>query len=99
MERFASFDTQVLGISVDSIPSHQAWTKSLGGITYHILSDFWPHGVVCKKYGVLLDAGYADRVIFVVDKKGRIQYIEEVGLRHSPENDVVLAFLKKFHTA
>ncbi|UCD16499.1 MAG: redoxin domain-containing protein [Candidatus Zixiibacteriota bacterium] len=94
LERFAGYDTQVLGISVDSIPSHQAWTRSLGGITYPILSDFWPHGAVCKKYGVLLDLGYADRVIVIVDKTGIIRYVEHVGLQHSPDNEKALEFLE-----
>ena len=49
--RFEGADTQVLGISVDSIPSHVAWAKSLGGITYPLLSDFEPKGAVAKAYG------------------------------------------------
>ena len=33
--------TQVLGLSVDSIPCLKAWAKNLGGITYPLLSDFY----------------------------------------------------------
>ncbi|UTW69435.1 redoxin domain-containing protein [Anaerobacillus sp. HL2] len=39
-------------ISVDSVHSHNAWAKSIGGISYPLLADFYPHGVVCEKYGV-----------------------------------------------
>jgi alkyl hydroperoxide reductase subunit AhpC len=44
LPRFEEFDTQVLGISVDSVDSHEAWQNSLGGISYPLLSDFYPHG-------------------------------------------------------
>ena len=62
----------MLGISVDSIPGLQAWQKTLGGIMYPLLSDFWPHGETARKYGVLTDSGYCDRTIFIIDKKGII---------------------------
>jgi alkyl hydroperoxide reductase subunit AhpC len=87
LKRFESLNTQVLGISVDSIPCHQAWQKSLGGIEYHLLSDFHPHGEVCRKYGVMTDAGYAERVLFIVDIQGIIKYIEIVGLKNLPDNE------------
>ena len=95
MKRFESLDTQVLGISVDSIPCHQAWQKTLGGITYPLLSDFWPHGKVCKLYGTFMDDGYSDRVIFVVDKKGTVVYKEIIGIHNWPDNNKVFAQLER----
>ena len=53
---FERYDAQVLGISVDSVPSHVAFAKSLGGIErYPLLADFHPKGEVSKKYGVWMD--------------------------------------------
>ena len=53
--RFEELDCQLLCISVDSIPCHMAWAKSMGGLSFPIMSDFWPHGEVAKKYGVMTD--------------------------------------------
>src|SRR5256885_252224 len=76
LEKFAGFDAQVVGISVDSIPSHIAWQKKdIGILAYPLASDFYPHGEVAKKFGVLRTSdpipGINDRAVFVVDKAGR----------------------------
>ena len=56
MESFTGLNAQVLGISVDHVPCLTAWAESLGGIHYPLLSDFWPHGSVAERYGVLRSA-------------------------------------------
>ena len=68
-------DTQVLGISTDSSPTQTAYTTSMGGIPYPVLSDFYPHGEVTKRYGIFNDKrGTANRSIFVVDKEGTVRF-------------------------
>jgi glutaredoxin len=67
---------QVLGLSVDNVPTLVAWAESLGGITYPLLSDFYPHGEVAQKFGVLRDDGRTERAIFVIDKEGIIRYVD-----------------------
>ena len=53
MADFERYDAQVLGISVDSVPSHVAFAKSLGGIErYPLLADFHPKGEVARRFGV-----------------------------------------------
>ncbi|TCP59364.1 hypothetical protein EV586_101580 [Tumebacillus sp. BK434] len=42
LSRFEEHNTHVPGIRLDSVPSHDAWEKSVGGITYPLLSDFYP---------------------------------------------------------
>ena len=71
MARFEGVQTQVLGLSVDSTDCLRAWAESLGGITYPLLSDFYPHGQVAERYGVLRGVGSSERAIFVIDKSGR----------------------------
>lgn len=93
LARFAALDTQVLGVSVDSVFSHIAWAESLGGIAYPLLSDFWPHGRVAQLYGVLTDAGHNERVIFVIDKTGAIRAIDRYEIEDLPDNEVLLKFL------
>ena len=76
LERFEQMECQVLAVSVDSIPSHRAWARSLGGLSYPLMSDFYPHGAVAEMYGVLNKRGYADRSLFLIDKEGIIRYTE-----------------------
>ncbi len=79
--------TQVLGLSVDSVPSLKAWADSLGGITYPLLSDFYPHGKVASKYGVLRKEGYTERAIFILDKNGIIRYVDVHDIDLQPDNN------------
>jgi peroxiredoxin len=89
-------DAQVLGISVDHIPCLQAWAESLGDISYPLASDFWPHGEVSKKYGVLIEEkGISERAIFVIDKSGVIRYIDIHDIDHQPDNEEVRKVLRE----
>jgi len=85
--------TQVLGLSVDSIPSLIAWAESLEGITYPLLSDFYPHGKVAEDYGVLLSDGRSERAIFVVDKRGVIRYVDVHDIDEQPDNEELFRVL------
>jgi glutaredoxin len=95
MDRFEGVETQVLGLSVDSVPCLKAWAESLGGISYPLLSDFYPHGLVAEKYGILRSEGYAERAIFVIDKSGIIRYIDIHDIDKQPDNEVLFGVLEK----
>ena len=97
MADFERYDAQVVGISVDSIPSHVAFAKSLGGIQkYALLADFHPKGEVSKRYGVWKDdAGHCERAVFVVDKKGAIRYIDVHAIGEAPESAQILEVLRE----
>src|SRR5512137_69406 len=86
-------NAQVLGISVDSTDCLRAWAESLGGITYPLLSDFWPHGAIAERFGVLRPQGYSERAIFVVDKKGVIRYVDVHDIDQQPDNDLLFRVL------
>ncbi len=92
---FNRLDCQVLGVSVDPLPSLTAWAKTLGGLSFPLMSDFWPHGKVAAQYGVFFDRkGFAERVVFIIDKNGIIRYIERVPLAELPDNKKALSVLK-----
>lgn len=93
MDQFERVNTQVLGISVDSKHTLHAWAESLGGITYPLLADFWPHGGVAHKYGVLRSEGYSERAIFVIDKHGIIRYVDVHDIDEQPDNNVLFQVL------
>ncbi|MBI4364638.1 MAG: peroxiredoxin [Candidatus Latescibacteria bacterium] len=92
-QSFEGLEAQVLGISVDSVPTHKAWAEQLGGIDYPLLADFWPHGDVAKKYGILRPEGYSERATFVIDKKGIVRRIEVHEIGKVPDRGKLVAFL------
>jgi peroxiredoxin/glutaredoxin len=92
---FAGLNTQVLGISVDHVPCLKAWAESLGGIAYPLLSDFWPHGKVAERYGVLRSDGRSERAIFIIDREGIIRYIDIHDIDDQPDNRILFEELRK----
>ena len=86
VKRFESLNTQVLGISIDHKYANGAWAASIGGITYPLLSDFWPHGAVSEKYGVFrAEGGMSERAIFIIDKQGIVRYIDVHDIGEQPD--------------
>jgi peroxiredoxin len=76
MSKFEGVETKVFGISTDNTPSQQAFAKQLN-LAFPLLSDFSKREVAAK-YGVLIpERGFANRSTFVIDREGKIIYIEE----------------------
>ncbi len=95
LERFKGYDAQVLGISVDSVPCNAAWSKSLGNLSYDLLSDFEPKGEVAKKYGAYRDKdGISERALFIVDKDGKIAYKDIHDIADQPDNEDLFDVLR-----
>jgi len=68
-------DANVVAITCDTPFANGAWSKQ-NGFGFPVLSDFWPHGEVCKAYGAFNEAtGSANRVTFVLDEAGVIRQI------------------------
>jgi glutaredoxin len=88
-------NTQVLGISVDHVPCLKAWAESLGGISYPLLSDFWPHGKVANLYGILRLEGYTERAIIVIDRNGIIRYVDIHDIDKQPSNEELRQVLRR----
>ena len=92
---FDKRDTVLLGITADNIPTLYAWTTDMGTMWFPVLSDFWPHGAVAKKYGVLRSNGTAERALFVIDKVGVVRYIDVHDINERPPLDELVAELDK----
>ena len=76
IEKFQGADTEVFGISTDNVPSLGVFAKQLN-LSFPLLSDFATRKTAAD-YGVLMpDRGIANRATFVMDREGKITYIEE----------------------
>jgi peroxiredoxin (alkyl hydroperoxide reductase subunit C) len=92
---FNQNDAILLGITVDNIPTLYAWTNQMGQLWFPVLSDFWPHGAVAKRYGVLRSNGVTERALFVIDKKGIIRYIDVHDINKRPPLEDLVNALEK----
>jgi peroxiredoxin len=87
-------DAIVLGVSIDAQPAKSAWAKSLGAISFDLLSDFHPHGEVARLYGVFrAKDGISERAIFVVDKNGIVAWSKVYEIPEQPENEELFRVL------
>jgi len=96
LDRFREYNAQVLGISVDSVPCNTAWAKSLGGLSYDLLSDFHPKGEVATAYGAYrANDGISERALFVVDKEGKLAFVDIHNIADQPDNEDLFEVLRK----
>jgi len=94
---FDSYDTVLLGITVDNLPTLYSWTNQMGKLWFEVLSDFWPHGAVADKFGVLRSDGVSERALFVIDKKGIIRYIDVHDINQRPPLEALVKELQKLN--
>src|SRR5215471_17312156 len=74
--KFDASETKVFAISTDNGPSQKAFAEK-NEVKFPMLSDFAKREV-SEAYGVLLkEVGVANRSTFVIDKEGKIVYIEQ----------------------
>jgi peroxiredoxin len=89
---FDAADTVVLGLSIDPQPAKSAWARTLGTITFDLLSDFYPHGEVARQYGVFREGdGISERAIFLVDKQGRVAWMKTYAIPEHPATEELLS--------
>jgi peroxiredoxin (alkyl hydroperoxide reductase subunit C) len=94
---FENYDAVLLGITVDNIPTLYSWTNQMGKLWFEVLSDFWPHGAVAEKFGVLRFDGVAERALFIIDKKGIIRYIDVHNINQRPPLEALVKELQKLN--
>ncbi|MDP3967918.1 MAG: redoxin domain-containing protein [Nocardioides sp.] len=65
---------RVVGVSCDPVFALRSFADA-DGITFPLLSDFWPHGEVAQAYGVLDEArGCPRRSSFLLDDQGVLRW-------------------------
>jgi mycoredoxin-dependent peroxiredoxin len=89
IDRFSNDRVQVHGISCDSTYSLRAWAAQ-EGYRFPLLSDFWPHGVASRAYGVLDEGvGRPVRGTFLVDQDLTVRW----SLVHGSEEERPIGLL------
>lgn len=81
IKSFESLDTQVLGVSKDSLDSHHKFTEKLN-LTFPLISD---------SEGKLTGLYAGGRIAFLIDKQGIVQMI----IKGMPENNDILEKIKQ----
>jgi len=94
-EAFTRLNSVALGVNVDQVNAKAAWARELGIRHTRLLSDFWPHGEVAEKFGILRREGFSERAVFVLDEKGVIIFAKLYRIKELPDIKEILAVLEK----
>ena len=71
---FEGFDAKILGISVDSLELHRAFSADRN-LDFPLLADADPLGDVARQYGVFDEESQTcERALFVLDRTGHIAW-------------------------
>lgn len=97
--RVLASNAETVAVTVDSVMNTTTWEREIGPFDFPICADFWPHGEVCARYGVLREsgreAGASERAVLVIDRDGRIAFRKVYGLDEVPPMEEVLSMLGK----
>jgi peroxiredoxin len=94
LPEFERHGAQILGVSVDGVWCHKAFTASRN-LRFPLLADFEPKGAVARRYGVYREGeGITERALFVIDPDGIIRwsYVSPIGV--NPGADGILQALE-----
>lgn len=76
---FEKAGTRVLAITCDTSATNARWAAD-NGFEFDILSDFWPHGHVSRRYDTFNETfGYAERTTYFIDESGTITDVVRSG--------------------
>ncbi len=103
MDQFKERGVEVIGVSIDSHFSHNAWRNTpvdqggIGPVKYTLAADM-THGI-CKSYDVESDGGVAFRGAFIIDKNGvvRSQIVNDLPLGRNMDELIRLVDALQFH--
>jgi peroxiredoxin len=98
-QRVLASKAETVAINVESIMNTTAWERENGPFDFPLCSDFWPHGEVCARYGVLrtsdTGAGASERAVCVVNRGGQVVFQKIYGWEEVPPLDEVLPLLER----
>lgn len=88
LDRFAELDAQVVGISAQSVASHDTFADK-HGFAFPLLADVDKE--VAARYGTLGPIGFPRRSVFIIDADGIVRYAHRAiaGLTFRPVSELV----------
>jgi peroxiredoxin (alkyl hydroperoxide reductase subunit C) len=103
VEQFKALNTEVIGVSIDSQFTHNAWRNTpvdkggIGPVKYTLAADI-SHDI-CRAYDVEAPAGVAFRGVFLIDKDGvvRSQIVNDLPLGRNFDELIRLVEALQFH--
>jgi peroxiredoxin len=95
-EVFSDLNTVPLGVSIDAVPSKEAWAEELAIEDTKLLADFWPHGELAKQLGIFAeDKGFSKRANILLDEEGKVLWTKVYELSELPDIDEVIEVIKQ----
>ena len=99
LAKFAGMEAEVVGLSTDTVFSHIAFQKDMGGLEFPLAADRWPYANTAKAYGIFPPTKHEipfvnDRAIFIVGRDGKIAWAIIYELGEQPDVDEVLEALR-----
>ena len=103
MDQFKSLGVEVIGVSIDSHFTHNAWRNTpvneggIGPVKYTLAADM-AHDI-CKAYDVESEGGVAFRGAFLIDKEGNVrsQIVNDLPLGRNMDELIRLVEALQFH--
>jgi peroxiredoxin Q/BCP len=88
LDQFAELDAQIVGISAQSVESHEAFSGK-HGFEFPLLAD--TDKTVAAAYGTLGPIGFPRRSVFIIDRDGVIRYAHRAmaGLTYRPVGELI----------
>ena len=94
IEAFHDLDALIVGLSPQSVASHEAFSAKEGGFNFPLLAD--TEKAVGKLYGVLGPLGFYRRSLFVVNAEGVLAYVHRsaTGMTFRKTDELISALTK-----
>jgi peroxiredoxin len=94
LSEFKKHNAELLGISVDGVWCHEAFSKDRH-LHFPLLADFEPKGAVARSYGAYREPeGECERALFVIDAQGQIAWSYRSPVAVNPGADGILQALE-----
>jgi peroxiredoxin len=94
-KRFEKLNAVPLGVSIDSVPTKEAWANELGLEKLSLLSDFNPIGAMARSYGLFREEdGFTERANVIIDELGKVVFVKVYDLPELPDLDEIFRFIE-----
>ena len=97
IDEIRGLGAEVVAISTNNVDSLVPWAEELG-VSFIVAGDFWPHGEVSARYGVLEPEGVPARAMVLIDEDGRVRFMEVYPEDELPPVEPVLKTLRELRS-